>query len=440
MADKQLLERIAYIDELTGLKNKNKLLVDFADSNLENQHFIYVDIDEFKKMNAVFGIDAVDRLLIIISNTLEDYCGMSQVYRVGAGQFVLVTESHIICEPSELQKLLRQPIVLDDLQIMVNASICVLDHDDFPKSTLKGVIKLMQLTLDVEKRKGGNVLVFASNQSRLQYVQKRDIALSLFSGVQNNEFFPKFIPFVDTYTNEIIGYETVSRWNLNGEMLRPHSYLEAAEWTGLVFDIELQMFEEGVKFLSELRDNKDIKANKSIDLNKRFKVGVHFSAHTLKRVEISDLEKILHKYKVSQKDVIIQTQEKFIVDKEAYNKIKEFHAHRFMVGLDDYANSSASLSFLADLKVDIIKLSEDLLKQIDDAQEYTRMMNVYKFIVDIAKKFNITVVSDGINSSENARLIRELDVHIGLGEFYTRAIMKDDFIEYAKNNKKKRFR
>lgn len=440
MADKQVLERIAYTDELTGLKNKNGLLDDFADSNLENQHFIYVDIDEFKKMNAVFGIDAVDRLLIIISNTLQDYCGMSTVYRVGAGQFVLVTESHIICEPSELQRLLRQPIVLDDLQIMVNASICVLDHDDFPKSTLKGVIKLMQLTLDIEKRNGKNVLVFASNKSRELYVEKRDIALSLFSGVQNNEFFPKFIPFVDTYTNEIIGYETVSRWNLNGKMLKPHCYLEAAEWTGLVYDIEMKMFEEGVKFLKELRGNKAVSSNKSIDLFKRFKVGVHFSAHTLKRVEISDLVKILAHYGVSQKDIIIQTQEKFIVDKEAYDKIKEFHGQRFMVGLDDYANSSASLSFLADLKVDIIKLSEELLNKIDDNQEYTRMMNVYKFIVDIAKKFNITVVSDGVNSSENARLIRELDVHIGLGNFYTRAIQKEEFIDYAVNNRKKRFK
>ncbi len=440
MADKQVLERIAYIDELTGLKNKNGLLDDFADSTLENQHFIYVDIDEFKKMNAVFGIDAVDRLLIIISNTLQDYCGMSQVYRMGAGQFVLVTKSHIICEPSELQHLLRQPIVLDDLQIIVKASICVLDHDDFPKTTLKNVIKLMQLTLDIEKRKGNNVLVFASSESRIQYIQKRDIALSLFSGVKNDEFFAKFKPYIDTYTNEIIGYETVSRWNLNGELLRPHSFLEAAEWTGLVYDIELKMFEEGVKFLNELRDINELKSNKSIDFHKRFKVGVHFSAYTLKRVEISELLKILQKYKVSQKDIIIQTQERFIVDKEAYKKIKEFHERNFMVGLDEYSNSSASLSFLADLKVDIIKLSEKLLLKIDNNQEYTRMMNVYKFIVDIAKKFNITVVSDGIHSSANAKLIRKLDVHIGLGSHYSRAVPKDGFIKYAQNNKKKRFK
>ena len=110
----------------------------------------------------------------------------------------------------------------------------------------------------------------------------------------------------------------------------------------------------------------------------------------------------------------------FIIDSEAYEKIISLHNKGFMVGLDDYSNSSASLSYLADLNVDIIKLSESLLDRIDNDQEFTRMMHVYKFIVNIAKQFNITVVSDGINSDQNSKLVRELDVHIGLGEFYSK--------------------
>ncbi len=434
------LEQIAYVDDLTKLRNKNGLVCDLMDKTLDNQHFIYVDIDDFKAMNIVFGIDAVDRILVIVADFLLEFCGNSQVYRVGAGQFLLVTENHFHCEPSELQRVLKHPIILDDLQIVVNASICVVDHDDFPKASLKEVLKLMQLTLDIEKKKGKNILVFADKETRHQYTQKRDIALSLFSGVKNREFYPKFVPFVDTFTNEIVGFETVSRWNLNGEMLRPLSFLEAAEWTGLIYDIELQMFEESVKFFRELRDMTCFKGNKSINCANRFKAAVHFSAYTLKRVKVESLLAILNKYDIPQKDMIIQTRENFIVDPEAYNKIKEFHENRFMVCLDDYSNTSASLPFLADLKVDIITMSEDLLNNVDDSQEYTKMKNVYKFLVDIAKQFNITVVSDGINSEQNAKLVRDLDVHIGSGKHYTRAIVKEEFVEFVMNNKIKRFR
>lgn len=432
MSDALELQRIAFIDELTGLKNKNGLFDDFNGMTLDNQHFIYVDIDDFKKMNTIFGIDAVDEMLVIISGTLQDYCGKSTVYRIGAGQFMLVTESHIICEPTELQKLLIQPVVLEELQVVVNASICVLDHDDFPQAPLPGVLKLMQLTIDVAKKNGPNQLVFADNTTREIYLEKKAVAYNLVRGVKNREFYPKFQPFMDTFTNEVVGFEAVSRWEVDGVNIHPECFLEAAEWTGLIYDIELQIFEEAVKFFRELKDNKELK------LSKRFKAAVHFSAYTLKRVEISELINILKQYKISQKDIIIETHERFITDEEAFKKIVEFRENRFMVLLDEYSNNNASLSSLADLKIDAMKLSEDLLEKIDNDQEYTRMMNVYKFLVNIGKQFKVAIISDGINSSQNAKLVKDLDVHIGIGKHYSRAIVKDDFVEFMKNNKKTR--
>ena len=67
-----------------------------------------------------------------------------------------------------------------------------------------------------------------------------------------------------------------------------------------------------------------------------------------------------------------------------------------------------------------------------------KKMNVYKLKVDISKKFDFTVIADGINTERDLKLVKELDVHIGLGRYYSRAVLKDDFVEYIKNNKKKR--
>ena len=65
-------------------------------------------------------------------------------------------------------------------------------------------------------------------------------------------------------------------------------------------------------------------------------------------------------------------------------------------------------------------------------------MSVYKFIVDLCKKFNISVVSGGVNSQKNAKLVKDLDVQIAVGYHYSRAVVKEEFIEYIKNNKRKR--
>jgi diguanylate cyclase (GGDEF)-like protein len=426
------LERIAFMDELTGTMNKNALISDFDQRSLDNIHFIYVDIDDFKTMNTVFGIDAVDRILIYVAQTLQDYCGKSDVYRVGGGQFVLVTESNFICEATELQKLLIQPVLLDKLQVVVNASICVFDHNKYPQTTVSELMKLMQLTLEVEKKNGKNRLIYFGEAKRSQYLQKEEIALNLYEAVKNHEFYPKFRPFVDTFTNEIIGMQTVSRWDLNGKRLRPHLFLEAAEWTGLIYDIEKDMFKEAVQFFRELKDMKELK------LSKRFKAAVHFSRYTLKRIEIPVLFEILDKYKILPQDIIIETKEEYITDPEAYSKLKVFRDNNFMVTLDEYSNNTTSLSHLADLHVDAITLSKELLDNIDNDEEYQKRMNIYKFKVEISKKFNFTVIADGVDSEKNAKLIKNLDVHIGLGRLYSRAILKENFIEYVKNNKKKR--
>jgi len=286
--------------------------------------------------------------------------------------------------------------------------------------------------LAVEKKKGKNRLVYFGESKRVEYEEKKDIALNLYSAVQTHQFYPKFRPFVDTYTNEIIGMQTVSRWDLNGKRLSPHCFLEAAEWTGLIYDIEKDMFREAVKFYRELMDMKGLK------LSSRFKVGVHFSRYTLKRANIVKLLSILKEFNVRPQEIIIQTKEEYITDPEAYARLKEFRTYNFMVVLDDYTNTTTSLSLLADLHVDAITLSKSLLENIDNDEEYQKKMNVYKFKVDISKKFDFTVIADGINSEKNVKLVKELDVHIGLGRYYSRAVVKEEFIEYIKNNKKKR--
>ena len=353
------LEKIAFIDYVTKLRNKNALYEDYGDVDLANKHFIYIDIDDFKRLNTIFGIDVVDQLLVSIANTLNDYCGKSSVYRVAAGQFVLVTESHIMCEPSELQRILIQPVQLENMQILINASIGVLDHDDFPDLSLTGVLRFMHLSLDGVKNDGRHQLVYVDHQTQDDYKERRQIVFNLYKAVKNKEFYPKFQPFVDTFTNEIVGFEAVSRWDLNGKLVRPRCFLKPAELTGLIYEIELQMFEEAIKFFRELKDNKEIK------LSSRFKAAVHFTAYTLKRVNIFDLTEILKKYGISQKNVIIETKEEYITDVVAHTKIKEFRSYGFMVLLDDYSNSDASLSFLADLHVDAMKISDTLLEHID---------------------------------------------------------------------------
>lgn len=426
------IEKIAYIDELTGLGNLSSLKQIYGSRELNNLHFIFVDIDGFNKMNAIFGVDAVEDILVLVSEKLVEYCGNATVYRVGPDQFVLVTESHYICEPMELARILIQPIKHHKVQYLVNASICVLDYDDFLGMKLDRVLKLMRFSIDQVKNEKRNNLIYANQVLLNKYLEKKQIELEIFNAVKNQDFYPKYQPFVDTFNGSIIGFETVSRWNLNGIEIKPESFLTIAEYTGLIYEIEMFMFEETVKFFSEL------KADRSVNLSRRFKASVNFSEHTIKRVFQENLNKTLNKYGINPNEIIIEIREQIITKEETVEKIDSLRNRGFLIAIDEYNNKHSSLRFLANIEVDILKLDSILLERMDKEKEFTKMRSIYKFIVDISKNFDLTVVSSGINNKENLKLIKELGIHIGSGEIFSKGMLKEDFIEYLKNNKIKR--
>mgnify|MGYP000406514600 CR=1 FL=1 len=411
-----------YYDESTGLRNLLGLREDYAGKDLKDTHFIYVDIDDTVSMGAIFGMIALEGIYKSIATTLDEYCGHSDVYRIANEHFVIATNSHIICEPSELIKILKQPVKRNGSTYIVKATVAVLDSDDFPETAFEDLGRLMRFAIDVTKKKGLKKLVFIDKKMKDLYEETREIEQHIFKAVRNKEFLPKFQPFVDVFTNKIIGFETVSRWNLNGKILKPDKFLEIAEWTGLIYAIEINMFKETLRFLRELKDDKTIK------LSSRFKASINFSAYTLTHLKVNKLREILREYKLKTSDIIIEIKEYYITDPDAYKMVEQLHYAGFLIALDEYTNTSSSLTYLADLKVDILKLSECLLDKIDSNQEYTKMFNVYKFMCDIGKKFDLTIVSSGISNSDHVKLVKSLSINIGSGKLFSRAVFKEDFI------------
>ena len=194
------------------------------------------------------------------------------------------------------------------------------------------------------------------------------------------------------------------------------------------------IFEQALQFYNELIKEKKVK------LSPRFKVGVNLSEYTLITLEIDTIISLLKKYDISAKDVIIEIKESYIKDKSVAKIVNNLYELGFVLILGDYSNQSSSLTYLADLKIDVLKLSEDLLLEVNNSEEYTNMKSVYQFFVDISKKFELSVVSTGVKNKKDLKLVRELGVNIATGDYFSRAIIKEEFLEFIKNNKLRKLR
>jgi len=168
--------------------------------------------------------------------------------------------------------------------------------------------------------------------------------------------------------------------------------------------------------------------------------GVNLSEYTIITVEIDTIIAILKKYDIFAKDVIIEIKESYINDKNVYKKIQNLYQLGFIITLDDYSNTTSSLTYLADLEVDVLKLSESLLEEVNQSEQFTHMKSVYQFFVDISKKFDLTVVSSGVTSKRDLDLVKELGVNTATGDYFSRAVVQKEFVEYLNNNKLRRRR
>ena len=160
MIEYEDLEKLAYTDGLTGLRNEHGLMRDYYGADLQDVHFVYLDIDDFNKMIAIFGAYAIDDMLINVSKILVDYCGESDVYRIGVDQFLIVTHNNFMCDTSQLHSIFKKPIVHHNVQILVNASICILDYNSMLCASLESVLKLMHFSIDESKQTARNALIY----------------------------------------------------------------------------------------------------------------------------------------------------------------------------------------------------------------------------------------------------------------------------------------
>jgi EAL domain-containing protein (putative c-di-GMP-specific phosphodiesterase class I) len=320
------------------------------------------------------------------------------------------------------------------MKYVINASVCVIDYDDFPGDSLHDILNLAFITHDFARSSGRNALIHATRKHKERYALINEMEYHIHDALEEDQFYPMYRPFVDTFTFEVVGFEAASRWDLNGRTLKAREFLEIAEWTGGIYDIEMRVFDRALRFYRQLLDDKSIK------LSPRFKAGVHLSLLTLLRLEIEEITHLLVNYEIPARDVILLIDEKNVNDEAAYQKIQNLYELGFVVVLDNYSNSTSSLSYLVDLHVDVLKLSKSLLDNINDSEEYKHTMSVYKFFVDISQQFDMAVVSSGIKTKKDLELMKELGVNIGTGEYFLEPVTEVDFHTYLIDNKKRKKR
>jgi len=431
------LEKMAHFDELTALPNRALFALRLEDAMQQVARrqqclgVVMLDLDQFKPINDTHGHEMGDQVLIEVSRRLEaSMRAGDMVARLGGDEFVLLVRE--LVDADELGALIRRvlsaiakPLRIDghifDVTCSLGATLYPSDSGD-ADSLLRHADQAMYLA----KQAGRNRFhMFDPVQDR-QIHQRYELLEKLRLAVENNQLEVYYQPKVDLSTARVYGAEALVRWNdPERGLVMPGEFLPQAENHDIIVALDQWVLEEVLRQLSLWRAD-------GIDLT----ISVNIAARDLQR---DDFFERLRASLLRYPDLPPQLLELEILESAAIHNTqhirKVIEACRLLgvsFSLDDFGAGYASLAYLKEIPVDILKIDQSFVRNIladhDD-------LALVRGVVGLASAFHRKIVAEGVETPEHGVLLRHLGCVNVQGYGIARPMPVDRFVPWLKDFK-----
>ncbi len=436
----ELVQQVAHqenYDALTKLPNRSKLEAQFDRmiQAIQNSDKIitvlFVTLDNFKKINDAMGHHAGDKLLRMVSVRLFDVLHQDDVVaRWGGDEFVLLSDRlHKESSVSEMaQKILDvvgQRFEIDGLEVFVSVSIGI---SFYPEDglTSETVLERAGTAMYRVKQDGGNQFGFYSPESSVVWTRDQlELEKELRAAIQNGELQVLFQPIVNAELHHIARMEALVRW--------PHpkrGYLSPSEFIPLAEDIgQIEQLGELVLKTSCVAACKLLQlgypVNVSVNVNPRQLLNRHFP---------QTISQTLHNTGLPAESLILEITENAIVNNmERANKmLQEIKRLGILIALDDFGTGYSSLTLLRELPIDILKIDKSFVRTLD---QNLNDLKIVQAIIGLGKNLGLTIIAEGVETEQQARLLLQQECFYQQGYFYSRPIPYEALFELIHEKK-----
>ncbi|WP_111979032.1 sensor domain-containing protein [Algibacillus agarilyticus] len=432
-----LLKYRAYHDTLTDLPNRTFLIetleknIILSERNKARMAVIFIDLDDFKKINDTVGHAAGDNFLKTITIKLNRILRKGDVLaRIGGDEFVLVLESRNEGELYEefdtavkrLLAVFQSPFIVKGKRFVVTCSAGMARFPEDAKQANE-LIGKADMAMYQAKRQGKNkVVMFDSSleeniQHRIYNEEK------LHHAIKNKEFVLHYQPQIDIKTGNLIGVEALIRWEIShGELIYPDQFIGLAEEMGLISRITELVLET----VCERRE-----AWRTIPTLANVPISINLSALDFNNDQfIQNVFEIMGTYNFDSSLLEFELTETAVFDdlEKVRNVLSKLKQHFVKIAIDDFGTGYSSFSYLQDLDIDYLKIDKSF---VQDLQQNKRSVAIVKSIIDIGVNLGLTVIAEGVETEEDAAFLKAHGCHIGQGYLYSKPVPEQQLIAYA---------
>lgn len=427
-------ERQALHDGLTGLPNRryyDAMMAERLDGSHANEGddcvLIRIDLDHFKYVNDTLGHEAGDQVLIRVAEVLNDELrGADFASRIGGDEFSIILAPGVAREAVQpvverIRKRLCEPMEYEGRQCRFGASFGVVHTENVIE--LGAEIQLFADAALYRAKEGGrNRIEFFTPELHEDILSDRRLATELQDGLANDEFVPFFQPQVDAKTGAIVGAETLLRWNHPREgILGPDAFMHVAEQLRIVAEIDRIMMEKAGFALERWRQQ-------GLTLPK-----ISFNVSS-GRIHDPNVITMAREMVGGPTKVTFELLESILVEDES----SAFKYHLDLIReagieleIDDFGSGHASIIGVMEIAPNALKIDRRIVAPVAQDERCSKMVRA---IVEIAETLGIGIVAEGVETEEQARILRKLGCGVLQGFLYARPLSEADFIAYALDN------
>lgn len=431
------LRVLANTDTVTGLPNRNAIheLISDAIAGRENTQVgvVYLDLDNFKKVNDAYGHMFGDQLLQTVSLAILSCLDEDQVLaRLGGDEFIVLATntSQIALEAmsSRILTRLRQPFRIGLIEIYTGCSLGIAiapEHGNDRES----IIRNADTAMYTAKENGrGKFCVFSPemNQRVFEYLW---LDTNLRKALDKDQLVIHYQPKI-TWRGEVRSLEALVRWHSPERgLIPPMDFISYAEESGLIVPLGRWVMLDVVRQMAKWRD-------KGIIL----RVAVNVSARQLAdQTLISDLKQALKELHYDYCPIDVELTESCLIENEelALSVIQQFSALGAQVHLDDFGTGYSSLSQLARFPLDAIKLDQSFVREI---HKQPVSQSLVRAIVAVAQALNLQVIAEGVESAKEDAFLTKNGVNERQGYLFAKPMPAAAFERWFKRYQARKVR
>ena len=417
------LVRRAYYDDLTGLPNRSHLhyaVSEMIERGGEAFALAFVDIDGFKQINDYYGHAVGDEILIRIARRISaDLDPGSLLARIGGDEFVLLLRGSgdVMTAVRTLLGRLKQPIFADGHEIFASASIGVSLYPDHGQdyATLRRNADIAMYRVKSENK--GAVALF-DDVMRMAAHNRVETEQRLRLAIRDRRFLCAYQPKVDIHTHKTVGLEVLLRWRDEAGFIQPPGdFIALAVELGMINDISRMVLEETVSALGDIDAAFGTGTTISLNVAAKQAGDTNFMATLVDDLAATGC---------AERFMVELTEEAFFAKSALQSTVlPALRRIGTKVSIDDFGVGYSSLSALADLTADELKIDRSF---ITDIHRRPRSQSILRAIESLGHALGMTVLAEGLETFEElAYLTAATQIRYAQGYYFSKAIALDEF-------------